>query len=178
LIRGLRLLSGGPFHGPAHTCACVQGDNLALHTALRDAEAGYVIACDAAGDLDHGYFGELMTAAAISRGIRGLVIDGSVRDVDALQERRFPIVAAGLCPLPGVKSAVGSVGEPIEIRGVRIVHDDMIVADADGVVVIQQASWDDVLHRVHELQAKEQNILRELESGETLWNLLHLVDAE
>jgi 4-hydroxy-4-methyl-2-oxoglutarate aldolase len=178
LIRGLRVLSGGSFHGPAHTCACVRGDNLALHTALRDAEAGYVIVCDAMGDLDHGYFGELMAAAAIGRGILALVIDGSVRDLDALQQRGFPTVAAGLWPVPGVKSAVGSVGEPIEIRGVRVAYDDVIVADADGVVVVQQASWDDVLHRVHELQAKEQDILRELESGETLWNLLHLVDAD
>ena len=77
-----------------------------------------------------------------------------------------------------MKEAVGSVGEPIEIRGVRVVRDDVIVADADGVVVVRRASWEDVLRRVHELQAKEQNILRELESGETLWNLLHLVDAE
>ena len=87
-----------------------------LHRAIARAGAGDVIVARCGGAL-HGYWGEVMTVAALSRGIVGLVIDGSVRDVKAIRELGFPVYAAGVAPAGTGKLAEGSVGAPIELRG-------------------------------------------------------------
>jgi 4-hydroxy-4-methyl-2-oxoglutarate aldolase len=104
----------------------------------------------------------------------GLVIDGSVRDVEAIRELRFPVFAAGIA-LPGTGKAVeGSVGEPIELRGARIETGDAVIADSSGVVAIARQAVADVGERAQARSDKERGIIEALRQGRTTLDLLGL----
>src|SRR5579862_3386684 len=104
---------GAAAAGPAFTVECAPGDNLAVHVGLPRAPAGSVLAVSVPGDLARGYWGEVLTAAALAAGVTALFIDGTVRDIDAIERRRFPVFARGTA-IPGAsKQGPGSVGRPI-----------------------------------------------------------------
>ena len=110
----------------------------------------------------------------MSRGVAGLVIDGCVRDVDALERRNFPVFARGTA-LPGAsKSKEGTIDEPITIGGVEIVAGDWIVADRDGVVILPLDQRHDIIVAGHEREAREQQMFAALEHGATTVELLDL----
>ena len=155
-------------------CRCEPGDNLALHALVALAPAGAVLVCDAGGDEEHGYFGELLALDARGRGLAGLVIDGAVRDSAAIVTTGFPVFHRGTAPAPCAKSAVASVGAPIAIGDVAITPGDVVVADSDAVLVVAASDWPSVRERVDELEAKEDELRRALERGERLADLLGL----
>ena len=166
LAPGLRpVWPSGRLAGRALTALCPAGENLMLHRAVARAQPGDVLVASCGGCL-HGYWGEVLAEAALARGIAGLVIDGSVRDVEAIHETGFPVFAAGIA-LPGTgKLADGSVGEPIEVRGARIAAGDVIVADESGVVAIAHAALADVCERAQARTEREREIIAGLERAE------------
>jgi 4-hydroxy-4-methyl-2-oxoglutarate aldolase len=168
------LLPGTPVDGPAYTCACEPGDNLALHRALIAALAGAVVVCDAAGDSSGGYFGELMTRDALGRGLAGLVISGSIRDTVQIRALGFPVFHAGTNPVSCAKQAVRSVGEPVRIMGACVRPGDQVVADADGVVFVPAASWPAVAAAARRIDEREADLVRRLDAGERLADVLDL----
>jgi 4-hydroxy-4-methyl-2-oxoglutarate aldolase len=114
-----------PLFRPIHVCGraypvfAPAGDNLAIHYALAEAPAGAVLVVAAGGEVRKGLWGEVMTASALARGIRGLVTDGAVRDVRAIRMLNFPLFAAGVA-IPGtVKQQAGVCNESVEI-GARL----------------------------------------------------------
>ena len=131
----------GPLAGPALTVKSRPGDNLMLHKAIDMAEAGDVIVCDAGGDLTNSLFGELMLSYAIKRGVAGLVINGAIRDAEALHERNLPVFAAGVTHRGPYKDGPGEIGYPISIDGMLIEPGDLILGDWDGLVAVP---FDDV----------------------------------
>jgi 4-hydroxy-4-methyl-2-oxoglutarate aldolase len=159
--------------GRALTADCPAGENLMLHRAIARAGAGDVIVARCGGAL-HGYWGEVMTVAALSRGIVGLVIDGSVRDVEAIRELGFPVHAAGVAPAGTGKLAKGSVGAPIELRGAVVRPGDFVVADESGVVVVESHAVANVSSRAGARTEKERGILEGLRLGRTTIELLGL----
>src|SRR6266849_8091293 len=82
---------GAALAAPAYPVRCTPGDNLAVHVAVTRAPAGSVLVVDVGNVPDRGYWGEVLTTAAHARGISGLVIDGGVRDVAALERLGFPV---------------------------------------------------------------------------------------
>ncbi|HEX4746016.1 MAG TPA: RraA family protein [Gaiellaceae bacterium] len=160
--------------GPAATCSCAPADNFGLHRLVASAPAASVLVCDAGGDGDHGYFGDLLALEARGRGHGGLVIDGAVRDSAAIRELGFPVFHRGTAPAQAAKSGGGSVGETIEIGGVAVAQGDVVVADGDAVLVVAAAHWPDVAERAEALEAREQEIRAALERGERLGDLLGL----
>ncbi|CAB3743744.1 RraA family protein [Paraburkholderia rhynchosiae] len=122
--------------GPAVTVEVRPGDNLAIHAALSIAKPGDVIVVDGKGDLSCALIGEIMATQAKASGIAGIVIDGAVRDAHELAGGDFPIFAAGLNPCGPTKSVAGLVNAPISAGDTAINPGDLIVGDADGVVVI------------------------------------------
>ena len=136
---------GATIAGAALPLRCAPGDNLAIHLAVEQANPGDVLVVDGHGYIA-GYWGEILTVAAQARGIAGLVIDGVVRDLAALEKRRFPVFARGIAMRAAVKLHAPSVGEPIVIADVAIARGDLIVADADGVVAIPQAQVERTLN--------------------------------
>jgi regulator of RNase E activity RraA len=126
----------GALAGPALTVKSRPGDNLMLHKALDMAEVGDVIVVDAGGELTNSMFGELMLAYAIKRGVAGLVIDGAIRDAEALHQRNLPVFAAGVTHRGPYKDGPGEIGFPIAIDGMLIEPGDLIVGDWDGLVAV------------------------------------------
>ena len=93
---GLQALSGdGRVAGPALTVACPPGDNLAVHVAVAQARQGEILVVQT-HDWGYGVWGEVLTVAAMARGVRALVIDGSVQCAHRLLQRRLRIEAVGV----------------------------------------------------------------------------------
>ncbi len=165
--------SGAAVAGPAYPLRCAPGDNLAIHIALDAVSRGYVLVADASGYVA-GYWGEVLAVAAQARGVTGLVIDGGVRDIDALERRKFPAFSRGIGMRGTVKFHAPSVGEPIVIAGVAIAPGDLVVADADGVLAIPQAHVARTLEGARKRTEKEAVTMKQLQAGETTLELLGL----
>ncbi|MGC4052367.1 MAG: RraA family protein [Paludibaculum sp.] len=85
-------------------------------------------------------WGELLSTAALSRGARGAVIDGLVRDVKKIQSLGFPVFATGIKPVDSRgRGLVVDYNIPVECQGVLVTPGDLVVADFDGVVVVPAA---------------------------------------
>jgi RraA family protein len=122
--------------GPAFTVEVRPGDNLMIHAALNLARPGDVIVVDGKGDLSCALTGALMAAHAQKAGIAGFVIDGAVRDTEECAAGTFPVFAAGANPNGPLKGAAGRINWPISVAGTTVNPGDLIVGDADGVVVV------------------------------------------
>lgn len=109
-----------------------------------------------------------------SRGISGLVIDGGVRDILALQSRRFPVFARGVSVRGTLKAAVPSVGKAISLSGTQVCSGDLVVADADGVVVIPMHLVEATLQRGEARIRKEAEWMARIGAGETTLDLMGL----
>lgn len=124
--------------GPAYPVRCAPGDNLMLHAAIHRAPAGSVIVVEA-GDRDYAVSGGNVCAWAQYRGIAGFVVDGVIRDVAEVREKRFPVFARGIIPIPGDKQTPGILNGPVMCGGVRVEPGDIILADEEGIVVVPAA---------------------------------------
>jgi 4-hydroxy-4-methyl-2-oxoglutarate aldolase len=165
---------GARVAAPAFTVRCAPGDNLAVHVGVTRAPRGSVLVVDVGAVAGRGYWGEVLTTAAEAAGLAGLVIDGCVRDVDALEAHRFPVFSTGLA-LPGAtKQLSGAVGGTVRVGGVRVDASDWVVADADGVVVIPAGTLEAVLEAGRARAAKEDGFFAALRGGKTTVDLLGL----
>jgi 4-hydroxy-4-methyl-2-oxoglutarate aldolase len=163
--------------GPAFTVECAPGDNLGIHVGVAHAPAGSLLAVSILGDVRCGYWGEVLTVAAKSAGVVALMIDGTVRDVDAIERRRFPVFARGTALTGAAKSGPGTVGKPIVFAGAAVRPGDWLVGDADGVVVVPREKLDACCQRATERAAKESVVLQQLEAGAKTLELLGLDPA-
>ncbi len=165
---------GASVAGPAYPVRCTPGDNLAIHVAVTQAPAGSVLVVDVGNVPDRGYWGEVLTTGALVRGLAGLVIDGGVRDVGALEKLGFPVFSATIA-LPGAtKRSRGSVGATATVAGVPVAVGDWVVADVDGVVVVPAAALEDAVSAGQERTEKETGFFAALRQGSTTVELLGL----
>jgi len=125
--------------GPAFTVDCPPGDNLWIHRSVYAAAPGDVLVVDVRGATEAGYWGEILSVAALARGLAGLVITGGVRDSAALAEQRFPVFSAGVCIGGTTKDpdGDGALAVPLQIGDAEVRPGDIVAADADGVVVVR-----------------------------------------
>jgi 4-hydroxy-4-methyl-2-oxoglutarate aldolase len=165
---------GATLAGRAYSVVCPAGDNLAIHAAVANAPGGSVLCVEVAGEPELGYWGEVLTTGAESRGIAGLVIDACVRDVAALEAHGFPVFSAGIA-LPGAaKVGPGRIGGEATVGGVRVMTGDLVVGDVDGVTVIAQARRDEVVAAGRARADAESVMFEKLRSGATTVELLAL----
>lgn len=169
LPQQIRRLAGTGVCGPAFPVAATPHNNIALHDALVAAPTGSVLVVDTGGAYEAGYWGEVMTHAALARGLAGLVIDGCVRDVDRLQELGFPVFARGTCIRGTGKSRrpAGIVGGRIRVGEIVVDPGDVVLGDADGVVVVPAAELDTAVERTAAREAEEATIIDRLRAGES-----------
>jgi 4-hydroxy-4-methyl-2-oxoglutarate aldolase len=165
---------GAMIAAPAFAVTCAAGDNLAVHAAVVEAPSGSVLVVNASDPPELGYWGEVLTTGAEARGLVGLVIDGGVRDVAALEAHRFPVFSA-LIALPGAtKVSGGEIGRTAVVGAVDVHTGDWIVADRDGVTVILGEALDAVVDAGQKRADKEQGMFTRLRSGATTVDLLGL----
>jgi 4-hydroxy-4-methyl-2-oxoglutarate aldolase len=159
--------------GPAYPLECAPGDNLAIHIALETVPRGSVLVVAASGFVA-GYWGEVLTVAAQVAGVRGLVIDGGVRDIAALSARRFPVFTRGISMRGTIKASAPSVGQPIRLAGTPVALGDLVVADDDGVLVIPAEQVARTLQQGQARSDKEAVMMQALQNGQSTLELMGL----
>ena len=156
------------FAGPAITVEVRPGDNLMIHAAMAIARPGDVIVIDGKGDLSSALMGEIMSHQCMAIGVAAVVMDGAVRDSEAIRALGFPMYAAGLNPNGPTKFVPGRLNHPISIGGVRVSPGDLVVGDADGVTVIERAKAAAMLPLAAEKVAAETRRIAQIKSREAL----------
>ena len=156
------------FAGPAITVEVRPGDNLMIHAAMAIAQPGDVLVIDGKGDLSSALMGEIMSQQCVALGVVGVVIDGAVRDSEAIRELGFPMYAAGLNPNGPTKSVSGRLNHPISIGGVTVHPGDLVVGDADGVTVIERDKAASMLPLAAEKVAAETKRIADIKSRKAL----------
>ena len=158
-------MNAAPLLGCAFTVKVRAGDNLLFHKAIDMAQPGDVVVIDAQGEMSYAIAGELMILWLRRRGVSGLVIDGCVRDIDAVRALDdFPVYAAGINPNGPLKEGGGEVNYPVMCGGLVVNPGDIIVGDADGVVVIPPANAPDVLEKARAQNAREAWTMKDIEN--------------
>jgi len=166
--------SGARISAPAFPVTCAAGDNLAIHVAVAEAPKGHVLVASVGAEPERGYWGEVLTTGSEARGIAGLVIDGGIRDVSALEAHGFPAFSSMIALRGATKQHPGRIGGQSVVGDVLVHEGDWIVADADGVTVVSRAQIADVLAAGQEREAKERWFFEELRAGRTTVELLKL----
>ena len=153
--------------GRAVTVKCQPGDNLAIHQGIYAAQPGDVLICDLRGYDQGGHFGDIMALACKVRGLAGVVLDGSCRDIEDIREMGFPVFSRGVNPSGTVKASLGEINVPVTCGGVLVHPGDMILGDCDGVVVVPKAQEDEVFAKALAKFEKEEHIVEMLLAGKS-----------
>jgi 4-hydroxy-4-methyl-2-oxoglutarate aldolase len=161
----------GAIAGSAITVSCAAGDNLMVHAAIEQAQAGDVIVVVPVTDSPHGFIGELMATQMQVRGVRGYVTSGGVRDTAELRSMGFPVWTAHISAQGTVKDTAGSVNVPVVLGGVVVHPGDIVVADDDGVTVVPRRHAGQALAAARKRAEKEAANRRRYAAGEISMDL-------
>lgn len=162
--------------GRALTVACAAGDNLTIHKAVLMARPGDVLVINCGGYLNAGVFGEMLALSCMAKGIAGVVIDGSCRDVNDLIDLKFPTFVRGVNPRGTIKDTCGAVGGEVLCGGVTVRTGDVVVGDCDGVVVVAEADAEEILKKALAKKQREDEMRPLLMAGGTTAELLGLME--
>ncbi|MEO3798478.1 methyltransferase [Nonomuraea sp. B1E8] len=160
---GIRLVTErATLVGNALTVDVRSGDNLAIHRALDEARPGDVLVVNGHGDLTRALVGDLIGEIMVNAGVTGAVVDGAVRDVRALSGMGLTVYARAVTPAGPFKDGPGAIGVPVAVGGVVVAAGDVLVGDADGVVVIPRHRVREVVDAVSGIVEKEEVLRRRI----------------
>ncbi len=163
--RGIRRRSGGALCGVAVTVNSRPADNLMVHKAMSVAQAGDIIVVSTCGNTASAVFGELMCTSARAAGLGGIVVDGAVRDVEAINKTGFPVYSRSVSPGACDKDGPGEINVPISCGNTVVMPGDIVVGDADGVAVVPRDEATAILERARALIDNEKKRLEEIGEG-------------
>jgi regulator of RNase E activity RraA len=157
--------------GPAYTVKYVSASQPpgSVGDFIDEVADGDVLVIDNGGRTDCTVWGDIMTQYAGIRKIAGTVIDGVCRDVGKALVDEYPMFSRGRFMRTGKdRVEVASINEPVSIGGARVCARDIVVADANGVVVVPRARAREVAAAAHQVEATEARIREKIASGMTL----------
>ncbi|SEG93053.1 4-hydroxy-4-methyl-2-oxoglutarate aldolase [Actinacidiphila yanglinensis] len=157
---------GARLCGTAVTVLLQPGDNWMLHVAVEQVRPGDVVVAACTTESHDGFFGELLATSLRARGAVGLVIDGGCRDIADLERIDFPVFSAAIHARGTVKATPGSVNVPVVCANARVDPGDVVLADADGVVVVPAAKATEAAEAAERREANEEVKRRRLAAGE------------
>ena len=155
------------FIGSALTAHSYPADILGTIGAVMEASAGDVVMCANDGYTGTAVVGDLTAGMMRNRGVAAFVTDGLARDRAGIIATGLPLFAAGISANSPAKMGPGQVGGPIVLGGVRVCSGDIVVGDADGVVVVPLAQAEMVLERLKTIQAAEKSAMEAVKAGAT-----------
>jgi 4-hydroxy-4-methyl-2-oxoglutarate aldolase len=162
--------------GPARTVRCGQDDNLMVHAAVAEAEAGEVLVVTMPEPGPVALVGELLATQAKVAGVAALLVDAAVRDLEELRALGLPIWSRYVRVTGADKRVPGAIGEPVEVAGVLVRQGDVVVLDADGAVVVERERAEEVLESALTREQREGEKRAKLEAGEHSYDLDGLRD--
>jgi 4-hydroxy-4-methyl-2-oxoglutarate aldolase len=167
----IQVVPGSRAAGPARTVRCGQDDNLMVHAAMAEVQAGEVLVLTMPEPRPVALIGELLATQAKAHGAAALLVDASVRDLEDLVELGLPIWARWIRVRGATKDAPGTIGEPVIVGGAEIRQGDAVVLDVDGVAVVERERAQDVLEASRERAERERIKREKLEGGALSYDL-------
>jgi 4-hydroxy-4-methyl-2-oxoglutarate aldolase len=169
-----QIVPGTKAAGPARTVMCGQGDNLMVHAAIAEARPGDVLVIDMPSVAAVALVGELLATQAAARGVAALIVNAAIRDVEALRALGLPVWARWVRAAAATKQLRGSIDKPMRIGGADLRAGDIVVADADGVVVVPAERQDDILRASEDRERREREAREKYRRGALSYDLLGL----
>ncbi len=152
--------------GTAVTVKVSDGDNAFIHLAMDMLEPGDVLVVDGNGCTSRSLMGEIMFTYCRAKGCAGIIVDGAIRDLDSLDRLDIPVYAASVTPQGPYKNGTGEINVPVACGGQVVYPGDILVGDADGVVVIHREDAPLLIEASQKKFASEEKKLAEYRRGE------------
>lgn len=160
--------------GPAFTVRCRE-DFLAVLRAVETAEPGAVIVVDG-GARETALGGEMFARAALVRKLGGIVVDGGYRDMSYVSTCALPVYSRFVTPRAGTAVQLGELQVPVTCGGVTVNPGDLVLADDEGLVVVDPARIESLLDAALAVKKAEHRVIGLLDSGGTLSDAFTVAD--
>ena len=158
--------------GPALTVRC-RDDFLGVLRAIEAAAPGDVVVVDGGGR-ECALAGELFARGALGRGLSGIVVDGGYRDLGFIASCELPVYSRFVTPMAGTATRPAVLNEPVACGGVEVRSGDIVIADRDGIIVLDPATAAAQLAAALEIKVAEARVVARLQGGATLGECLNL----
>jgi RraA family protein len=169
----LRCRSANPdICGPALTVRC-RDDIFGLILAIEQAKPGDVLVVDGGGR-EIALAGELFARAALARGVAGLIVDAAYRDLAYVATCELPIYSRHTSPMAGTAQRLGVINEPVTCGGVTVSPGDLVIADHDGIIVLDPSTAEATLLAAADVKRAEARFMDGLDAGGSLRTLLNM----